>query len=72
MESEQLSAMRLSAIVLGELEFGAEKAPMATATGRELIGIDYDTTRLCARIRASFDVRGTPIGASPAFLFTEY
>ena len=61
LESEELSAIRLSAIVLGELEFGAEKsaygernrALAAVAQRVLLVGVDYDTTRHYGQIRSS-------------------
>lgn len=77
LESEQLSTMRLSAIVLGELEFGAEKsaygdrnrARLATLARRlPLIGVDYDTTRHYAKIRAFLEAQGTAIGANDTWI----
>lgn len=72
-----LSAMRLSAIVLGELEFGAEKskhgernrARLATLVERlPLVGVDHDTTRHYARVRAGLERQGTPIGANDTWI----
>ncbi len=77
LESEQLSSIRLSAIVLGELEFGAEKsaygernrARLATLAQRLLlVGIDHDTTRRYAEIRALLERQGTPIGANDTWI----
>ncbi|UWU16031.1 PIN domain-containing protein [Rhizobium sullae] len=77
LESEELSAIRLSAIVLGELEFGAEKseygernrARLATLAQRLLlVGIDHDTTRHYGKIRALLERQGTPIGANDTWI----
>jgi tRNA(fMet)-specific endonuclease VapC len=72
-----LSAIRLSAIVVGELEFGAEKskhgernrARLATLVERlPLVGVDHDTTRHYARVRAGLERQGTPIGANDTWI----
>lgn len=77
LESLPLNTMRLSAIVLGELEFGAEKsahgersrARLATLAQRlPLVGIDCDTTRHYARVRALLERQGTPIGANDTWI----
>jgi tRNA(fMet)-specific endonuclease VapC len=77
LESLPLSGMRLSAIVLGELEFGAEKsahgernrARLATLAQRlPLVGIDYDTTRHYGQVRARLERQGTPIGANDTWI----
>jgi tRNA(fMet)-specific endonuclease VapC len=77
LESPPLSAMRLSAVVLGELEFGAEKSThgernrtrLATLAQRlPLVDIDYDTTRHCAQIRALLERQRTPIGANDTWI----
>ena len=77
LESLPLSTMRLSAIVLGELEFGAEKsahgernrARLATLAERlPLVGIDYDTTRHYAQTRTRLERQGTPIGANDTWI----
>lgn len=77
LESVPLSALRLSAIVLGELQFGAEKsaqgdrnrARLATLAQRlPLVGIDYDTTRYYAQVRALLERQGTPIGANDTWI----
>ncbi|MER9080833.1 PIN domain-containing protein [Mesorhizobium sp. M0895] len=77
LEAQQISAIRLSAIVLGELEFGAEKsaygdrnrAHLATLTQRlPLVGIDQDTIRHYAKIRALLERQGTPIGANDTWI----
>jgi tRNA(fMet)-specific endonuclease VapC len=77
LEAVPLSAMRLSAIVLGELEFGAEKsihsernrARLAALTQRlPLVGIDYATTRHYGQVRALLERQGTPIGANDMWI----
>ncbi|RWB66026.1 PIN domain-containing protein [Mesorhizobium sp.] len=77
LEAQQISAIRLSAIVMGELEFGAEKsaygdrnrARLATLTRRlPLVGIDQDTIRHYAKIRAFLERHGTPIGANDTWI----
>jgi tRNA(fMet)-specific endonuclease VapC len=77
LESLPLSAMRLSAIVLGELEFGAEKSAhrernrtrLATLVQRlELVGVDHDITRHYAKVRAMLERQGTPIGANDTWI----
>jgi tRNA(fMet)-specific endonuclease VapC len=77
LEAEELSAIRLSAIVLGELEFGAEKsaygernrARLATLAKRLLlVGIDYETTWHYGQVRALLEHRGTPIGANDTWI----
>jgi tRNA(fMet)-specific endonuclease VapC len=77
LEALPLSTMRLSAVVLGELEFGAEKsahgernrARLAALVRRlPLVGIDYDTTRHYAQVRAHLERQGTPIGANDTWI----
>ena len=77
LNSLPLSAMRLSAIVLGELEFGAEKSAhgernrirlAALAQRLPLVGIDFDTTRHYAQVRALLERKGTPIGANDTWI----
>ena len=77
LESEQLGAIRLSAIVLGELEFGAEKSAYgernrarlaALAQRLPLVGIDYNTTGHYGKIRALLERQGTPIGANDTWI----
>lgn len=71
------SAIRLSAIVLGELEFGAEKSAhgernrvrLAALVARlPLVGIDSETTRHYARVRSLLERKGTPIGANDTWI----
>jgi len=77
LEAEELSALRLSEIVLGELAFGAEKSAYsernrarvaALAQRLLLVGIDHDTTRHYAQIRALLERSGTPIGANDTWI----
>ena len=77
LETLPLSSMRLSTIVLGELEFGAEKsaheernrARLAVLAKRlPLVGIDTDTTRHYAQVRAILERQGTPIGANDTWI----
>lgn len=77
LESVPLSVMRLSAIVLGELEFGAEKsihsernrARLAALAQRlPLVGVDYATTRHYGQVRALLERQGTPIGANDTWI----
>ena len=77
LEAEPLDALRLSAIVLGELEFGAEKsaygdrnrARLATLAHRlPLVGVDHSTTLHYARVRALLERQGTPIGANDTWI----
>ncbi|MFE0756935.1 PIN domain-containing protein [Inquilinus sp. NPDC058860] len=77
LEDMPLGALRLSAIVLGELEFGAEKSAQgernrarleALARRLPLVGIDYDTTRRYAQVRALLERQGTPIGANDTWI----
>jgi tRNA(fMet)-specific endonuclease VapC len=77
LEVEELSVIRLSAIVLGELEFGAEKsaygernrARLSALAGRlELVGVDHVTTRHYGQIRAFLERQGMPIGANDTWI----
>lgn len=77
LEVEQISAIRLSSIVLGELEFDAEKSAygdrnrgrLAALTQRlPLVSIDHDAIRHYARIRALLERQGTPIGANDTWI----
>jgi tRNA(fMet)-specific endonuclease VapC len=77
LNSLPLSAMRLSTIVLGELEFGAEKSAhgernrirLATLAQRlPLVGIDFDTTRHYAQVRVLLEGKGIPIGANDTWI----
>jgi tRNA(fMet)-specific endonuclease VapC len=77
LEALPLSTMRLSAVVLGELEFGAEKSAhgernrarlAALAQRLPLVGIDYETTRHYAQVRALLERQETPIGANDTWI----
>jgi tRNA(fMet)-specific endonuclease VapC len=77
LEDMPLGALRLSAIVLGELEFGAEKSAQgernrarleALARRLPLVGIDHDTTRRYAQVRALLERQGMPIGANDTWI----
>ena len=77
LETLSLNDLRLSAIVLGELEFGAEKsahgernrARLATLAQRlPLVGVDATTTRHYAQVRALLERQGTPIGANDTWI----
>ena len=77
LEAIPLSSVRLSSIVLGELLFGAEKslhgernrARRAELTGRlPLVGVEAATSDHYARIRATLERAGTPIGANDLWI----
>jgi tRNA(fMet)-specific endonuclease VapC len=77
MERIPLGALRLSAVVLGELEFGAEKSAYSErnrtrlaelARNLPLVGIDADTVHQYARIRAFLERQGRPIGANDLWI----
>jgi tRNA(fMet)-specific endonuclease VapC len=77
LEAMPLASLRLSVIVLGELEFGAEKsahgernrARLATLVERlPLVGIDAETTRRYAQVRTLLERQGTPIGANDTWI----
>jgi len=77
LETTPIASLRLSAIVLGELEFGAEKSAYAERNRSRLaelsqrltlVGIDADIARHYAAIRADLESRGTPIGANDLWI----
>lgn len=77
LEAEAKEALRLSAIVLGELYFGVEKSAygernrtrLAALTERlPLVGIDHETIRHYGRIRATLEGQGAPIGANDTWI----
>ncbi len=77
LEATPLTALRLSSIVLGELEFGAEKSAYAERNRRRLseltqrlplVVIDAGTAWQYARIRATLERQGTPIGANDLWI----
>jgi tRNA(fMet)-specific endonuclease VapC len=77
LESVPLSQLRLSSIVLGELEFGVEKsaygernrARLAALVKRlPLLGVDALTCRHYGQIRATLERQGAPIGANDTWI----
>ena len=77
LEATLLASLRLSVIVLGELELGAEKSAYAERTLSRLAalvqrlaitGIDADTTRHYAGVRADLERQGTPIGGNDLWI----
>lgn len=77
LEVESATTIRLSTIVLGELEFGAEKSAYsernrallsALARRLPLVGVDQNTTRHYARIRLYLERNGTPIGSNDTWI----
>ena len=77
LEAEDKHAIRLSSIVLGELEFGAEKsvygernrAKLALLARRFIhVGVDADTARAYGRIRTFLERRGLPIGSNDTWI----
>lgn len=77
LETTPLNSLWLSAVVLGELEFGAEKSRYAErsrahladlAQRLPLAGVDGGTTGHYARIRAHLEAQGTPIGANELWI----
>ncbi|HSW03308.1 PIN domain-containing protein [Aquabacterium sp.] len=77
LEALPLSQLRLSAIVLGELAFGAEKSAhgprnrgrLAELAERlPLVGIDHKTIAHYAQVRAALERQGTPIGANDTWI----
>ena len=76
-ETTSLEALVLSTVVLGELEFGAEKsahsgrnrARLAELAERlPLAVVDAETSRRYGRIRAELEQAGTPIGANDTWI----
>lgn len=77
LESTPLANLILSPVVLGELEFGAEKsahsernrARLAELAERlPLAVVHAETSRCYGRIRAELEQRGTPIGANDTWI----
>lgn len=77
LESTPLESLRLSAVVLGELEFGAEKsayaernrARLAELTRRlPLLGLDAEAAACYGRLRSQLERLGTPIGANDLWI----
>lgn len=77
LEATPLESLRLSSIVLGELEFVAEKSAfaernrirLAELTRRlPLLGVDAGTAGRYGRVRAALERQGTPIGANDLWI----
>lgn len=77
LEATPLERILLSSVVLGELEFGAEKSAqsernltrLAELAGRLAIAVvDRNVSQSYARIRASLERQGTPIGANDLWI----
>lgn len=77
LEHIPLSSLILSPIVLGELEFGAEKSSdpernysrLAELAGRlPMAALDAASTRHYARVRAALERQGMPIGANDTWI----
>lgn len=77
LETLPLPDLLLSTIVLGELEFGAEKSAWAARNRQRLteltqrlplIGLEASTARHYARIRMQLERQGTPIGANDLWI----
>lgn len=71
------NAIRLSSIVLGELEFGAEKSAYGDRNRAQLavlaasfahVGVDADTAREYGRIRTYLERSGLPIGSNDTWI----
>ncbi|MHB0985198.1 MAG: type II toxin-antitoxin system VapC family toxin [Sulfuricella sp.] len=77
LEKIPLSALILSPIVLGELEFGAEKSAHVEKNRARLASLienipaaplDTETSRHYGLIRADLEEKGTPIGANDLWI----
>lgn len=77
LETLPLDSIRLSTVVLGELEFGAEKSVyrernrarlVSMAQQLQLVGIDVATSRQYGQVRAHLERQGTPIGANDTWI----
>ncbi len=77
LETLPLPDLLLSTIVLGELEFGAEKSAWAARNRQRLteltqrlplVGLEASTARHYARIRMQLERQGTPIGANDLWI----
>lgn len=77
LEKIPLSALILSPIVLGELEFGAEKSAQVDKNRARLASLieniptaplDIETSRHYGLIRADLEKKGTPIGANDLWI----
>lgn len=77
LEGTPLSSLVLSPVVLGELEFGAEKSAYSArnrARLAELVEripvapVEAPTSRIYGRIRVELERQGTPIGANDLWI----
>jgi tRNA(fMet)-specific endonuclease VapC len=77
LEITPLDSLLLSSIVLGELEFGAEKSAQAERNRQRLaelvrrlalIGVDAPAAVHYGRVRADLERQGTPIGANDLWI----
>lgn len=77
LETTALESLRLSTIVLGELEFGAEKSAYAERSRSRLaqlvrrlplLGLDAEAAACYGRIRSQLERSGTPIGANDLWI----
>jgi tRNA(fMet)-specific endonuclease VapC len=77
LEALPLTSLRLSAIVFGELEFGAEKSAQsernrarlaALAQRLPVLDVDRAASRHYGRIRAQLERQGTPIGGNDTWI----
>lgn len=77
LEATPLSQLILSTIVLGELEFGAEKSAHPTRNRSRLeelreklpvVGVSADVSRCYGQIRATLEKNGTKIGANDLWI----
>lgn len=77
LETTPVSCLVLSPVVLGELEFGAEKSAYpeknrtrlaAICEGLPLFSLDAAASKHYGRIRAQLERNGTPIGANDLWI----
>ncbi len=77
LEAEDRNSIRLSSIVLGELEFGAEKSAYGERNRAKLallaqrftvVGVDAETAREYGRIRTALERSGLPIGSNDTWI----
>ncbi len=77
LETLPLDSIRLSTVVLGELEFGAEKSAyrernrarlVSMARQLQLVGVDVATSGQYGLVRAYLERQGTPIGANDTWI----
>jgi len=77
LETTPLTALRLSTIVLGELEFGVEKSRYgdrnrarlaALLQSLPLLGVDVATSQHYGRIRAQLESQGQPISGNDTWI----